>query len=552
VIARPRAAARALRVCLVRPPTLTAPRSLSYYGTVLPLGLAYVAAAVRAAGHHVRVLDGPGLALDRRTRFVSPAGPLVLHGATPEELASRVGDADVIGISHGFLHEWDLVREIVARVRRASPHATIVLGGENATGWWDRVLARLPEVDACVLGEGEDTFVELLEALGSGRDPAEVPGLALRVGGRPVCTPARARMTALDERPWPAWDLFDVDGYLARGLGSGVARGRSIPVLTSRGCPYRCTFCSAPTMWGTRYVRRDPARVVDEIEHWVARYRVDNVDINDLTAMLTKAWIVDLAREVVARGVRVTWQLPSGTRSEAVDAEAARLLVAAGCRNFCYAPESGSERTLRRIGKRVQLPALERSLKSAVAAGMKTHASIIVGFPGETRRDLWDTWRLCARMAGHGLHGLSVLVFSPYPGGALHRELRARGQLREDARWRYASLLRSAGGGGLPLASEPVRGRLAVQLAMLAGFHALAYARRPWRLAQHAWALARGKQHTVMDQFLATKLAQVREAVRAARVRPRHASPEPIPSPAPIDPSRSSDPRAAASVALRV
>ena len=537
MIGRPRAGTRALRVCLVRPPTLTAPRSLSYYGTVLPLGLAHVAAAVRSAGHELRVLDGPGLALDRRSRFDSPAGPLVLHGATPAELAAQVGDAEVVGISHGFLHEWDLVREIVARVRQASPQAFIVLGGENASGYWDRVLARAPEVDACVLGEGEETFVDLLDALATGRDPAAVPGLAVRRAGRPVRTPARARMTALDERPWPAWDLFDVEGYLARGLGSGVHRGRSMPVLTSRGCPYRCTFCSAPTMWGTRYVRRDPARVVDEIERWVARYRIDNVDINDLTAMLTKAWIVELAREVSSRGLAVTWQLPSGTRSEAVDAEAAQLLVAAGCRNFCYAPESGSPRTLQRIGKRVQLPALERSLKSAVAAGMKTHASIIIGFPGETSRDRWDTWRLCARMAAHGLHGLSVLVFSPYPGGALHEELRAQGRLREDARWRYASLLRSAGGG--PSRSGAASGgggpgiELALQMAMLAGFHALQYARRPWRLLQHAWALARGQQRTVMDQFLATKLAQAREAAaravrvsqRAGRVSARHASP---------------------------
>ncbi len=252
--------------------------------------------------------------------------------------------------------------------------------------------------------------------------------------------------------------------------------------------------------------------VVDEIEGLRDRYGIRNVDLNDLTAMLTKDWILELCEEVEARGLNVTLQLPSGTRSEAIDQEAAEAMFRAGVRNFTYAPESGSEEVLRRIKKRVKLPSLRRSLRGAISAGLQTHASIIIGFPGERWQDLWQSWRLSQALADDGLHTLSVMVFAPYPGSALYEELRKSGRLIEDEAWYYGALLRSAGGGRSHHDFLDARALGGIQLAMLLTFFARQYLQRPERLVSIVGNLAKGEQRNVMDQFLATKLRQLRES----------------------------------------
>jgi anaerobic magnesium-protoporphyrin IX monomethyl ester cyclase len=182
-------------------------------------------------------------------------------------------------------------------------------------------------------------------------------------------------------------------------------------------------------MWTTRYEARAPADVVDEIAGHVARYRVDNVDFYDLTAIVRRDWVLEFCRLMEQRRLGVTWQLPSGTRSEALDGEVLRAMFRAGCRNVSYAPESGSERTLRRVRKKVRLERMEESMRQAVAAGLNVKANIIIGFPDEDRRDLRDTLGFIRRMARAGVHDVSVWTFSPYPGSQLFEELNAAGRL---------------------------------------------------------------------------------------------------------------------------
>ncbi|MCA9695222.1 MAG: radical SAM protein [Nannocystaceae bacterium] len=513
-----------LRVCLIHLPTITAPRSLSYYDATPPLGLAYLAASTRAAGYEVDVIDATGEGFGRLHRRATGVGDVLVQGLSIAEITARIDEGvAVVGVSNMFLHQWPLLRELIAAIRARLPAVTIVAGGENATALWEHMLGESPGLDVCVLGEGERTFTSLLAALAAGAPLSSVPSIAYRDGARATRTPAGPRIDDLDAIPPPAWELFPVAAYLDQGHGSGVARGRSLPLLTSRGCPYRCTFCSSPAMWTTRYLRRDPERVVDEIAAYVRRYQITNVDLNDLTAMLTKDWILEFCAAMQRRGLGVSWQLPSGTRSEAVDREAAEALHAAGCRNFCYAPESGSEATLSRIKKRVKLPRLRSSLQDALAAGLTTHASIIIGFPHERGRDLWATYRFVLRMAVDGLHTVAVMVFAPYPGSEEYAALREQGRLTLDEAYYYSSLLRASS--GLRSYNPRIGSRrlFAIQLGLLVSFFAVQYTLRPWRLGRVAWNLARGRHESVMDQFLATKLrhlkADLRTRARELRAR---------------------------------
>jgi len=170
-------------------------KSLSFYGAVPPIGLAYVAAALREAGHHVQVVDAAGEALDRFEKVPGAASSLYRYGLSPAEVVARLDeDTRVVGISHMFLHEWPTVREIAERARVRFPGALIVLGGENATAYHRQIFFETDAVDYCVLGEGETTIVDLVARLQRGESMDGVAGIAARDGAGP----ARRRTAALD------------------------------------------------------------------------------------------------------------------------------------------------------------------------------------------------------------------------------------------------------------------------------------------------------------------------------------------------------------------
>ncbi len=521
---------RPVRVALVRPPIFQILTSLSYFGAVPPIGLAYIAAVLREAGHALTVVDAAGEALDRVVRVGGAVSSLYRSGLTPEEVVARLPvDTELVGITHMFHHEWPTIRAIAEGARARCPRAFIVVGGENATAAWEQILAECPAVDACVLGEGEATALELAARLAAGAPLDDLAGLALRAppdGRRTEAPRLPRRLTRLDAIPLPAWELFPMAAYFRGADTFGVHRGRSIPLLATRGCPFQCTFCSSPKMWTTRYVTRPPQDVVDEIRTWIERYGVDNVDFCDLTAIIKRDWILEFCQRLDDSGVRVTWQLPVGTRSEALDGEVLRALYRTGCRNLTYAPESGSPRLLKLIKKRVQLPRLTASLREAVGAGLVARMSIILGHPKETRADVLQTVRLLWTAARMGCHDVSVMIFAPYPGSEDYAELEAAGLVGGDVADAYVGLARS---GGSARTFNPTMGRnelLAWQWSMLLFFYGVAYVRRPARILDMLRMFATGSEQSQVEQLVRTKLGQVREATaRALRRAPSAETP---------------------------
>ncbi len=427
-----------MHVTLIQPPAIAAVSTFAQEA-VPPIGLAYVAAAVRAAGHAVEVVDAVGLGLDRHALY-APIPRSVLTGLPLEEILARIPiETDVIGVSCMFSNAWCPTRDLLVAIRAARPRAFVVIGGEHATACASHVLSTCPAVDACVLGEGETTMVSLLDALARGESACAVRGVAARDGDRApqggrdlVKSLRRPRIATLDAIERPAWDLFPIERYIEGRFNHGVVRGRTMPILASRGCPYQCTFCSSPSMWTTRWSARTPQSVVGEMKHYVARYGVNDFAFYDLTAIVRRDWVIAFCRLVIASGLELTWQLPSGTRTEALDAEVCGLLHRAGCRNLNYAPESGSPRVLARIKKRVSLPRMLESMRAAVRAGLEVKANIILGFPGETWQDVVETFRFIAQIADAGVESVSIFPFCPYPGTELYDALAASGRVRLD------------------------------------------------------------------------------------------------------------------------
>jgi anaerobic magnesium-protoporphyrin IX monomethyl ester cyclase len=425
-----------VKVCLINPPRLLTLTSVSLRATP-PLGLAYIAGALREAGHEVTVLDAIAAAPESITQF---EGDIVLHGLQDAEVVSMVPrDAEVIGIGCMFSNNWLANRSLINLLGHEFPDARFVIGGEHATAVPEICLEQCPRLEAVVLGEGEDTITELVGCFTLGIGFDHVEGIACRNAGNEVVrTTLRKRRKDIGQLSWPAWELFPLEDYMLHKFSYGVDRGRSLPVMATRGCPYTCTFCSSPQMWGTRYYMRTPEDMADEIQMMYDSYGIRNFDFYDLTAIIKKDWIIAFCKELMGRGLDITWQIPAGTRSEAIDDEVAGWLYRSGCRNITYAPESGSPEVLRIIKKKVILDRMLDSIRSSSKEGLNIKLNMMIGFPDETQAHVWKTTWFLVRASLAGAHDALPSIFSPYPGSELFERLRAEGRLdpRSDAYWR--------------------------------------------------------------------------------------------------------------------
>lgn len=492
-------------VTLIRPPSAVGRFALTLNVTP-PLSVACLAGALAEAGFEVQVIDAIGEAVTETHAGYHPN--VLVNGLTPAAIAARVDRrTSLVAISCMFSTDWPIVRDIIAAVDRDLPGVSILCGGEHPTAAPEHALRDAPALSACALGEGEATVVDVARAVASGDPLDRVPGLVARSrkSGLPLRTPPRGRLVDVDAIPLPRWDLTPIDVYLDGGHSFGVDRGRTMPIVATRGCPYQCTFCSSPQMWTTRYAARSPARVVDEIEGYIRRYRAENIDFYDLTAIIRKDWIVAFCQELIRRRLDITWQLPSGTRSEAIDGEVADLLYRSGCRNVSYAPESGSSRTLRATKKKVDLDRMDASMRASVAAGLNVKANMLIGFPEETHEDIKDSLRFIARMARAGVHDVSVWTFSPYPGSELFDDLAARGAITEMDDAYFAALLSYSDLAGAVswspnLTSDALR---AYRLLGLLLFYTASFGLRPSRLVELAVRAVSGRYESRMEMSLA-------------------------------------------------
>jgi radical SAM superfamily enzyme YgiQ (UPF0313 family) len=483
-------------IALVNPPGIKTFSGLQMHTPNPPLGLAYVAAALKDAGFAYTVIDATGAALDAVSPYPDRSD-FLMQGLTVEETVRRIpGDADVIGVSCMFSTLWPLTHRVADAIRARFPRALLVLGGEHGTAVPEHVLTTSP-FDVVVLGEGEETFVDLLRAHAAGRALSEVKGIAYRDGGGVRTTGLSPRRKDVDAIPEPDWPSFPIREYIERHQTNGINLGRSMPLLGTRGCPFQCTFCSNPGMWTQRWIARNPGLLADEMERYVREYGVTNFDFQDLTAIVKRQWIVDFCRELIRRDLQITWQMPSGTRAEVFDDEVADLLYRSGCRALAFAPESGSPTILKAVRKQVDLDHMLTAMRAAVRRGLKLSCFIVIGFPDDTPATLRATLRLVRTMAVLGVYDIAVSKFVPYPGSALFKRLQAEGKLQLDNEFFVSPM--DFYTAKAPSYADAVSSRRLywTMLWMFVNFYVISFALRPWRVVRAlARALLTGREET--------------------------------------------------------
>jgi radical SAM superfamily enzyme YgiQ (UPF0313 family) len=415
------------KVTLIRPPALTNINEVALFA-IPPLGLAYIAGSILDAGFVCDFIDAVGENLKKSVDFQNEH--YTSHGLTITEIVKKIDPATrYIGLSFAYTKEWPSYKALAKAIKQKLPSVIIICGGEHITAEPLFSMKDCGEIDYCILGEGEETFVELIQSLDKNIAIESVTGIVFRRGRSISENVRRSRKRNIDDIPWPAWHLLPLENYLSKGMSFGVNRGRSIPILGTRGCPFQCTFCSSKNMWTTRWIPRNEDLLLEEMEYYIKEYNVANFDFFDLNAIVNQRWMLSFLNKLINKKWNITWQLPTGTRTEVINRELCELLYQSGCRNISFSPESGSGTILKKIKKRVSLKHLGSAIYIAHKSKLNVKANLIFGFPDETHREIWESLWFIVKMSFFGLHDLSIWSFAPYPGTELYSRLKKKGEL---------------------------------------------------------------------------------------------------------------------------
>ena len=375
-----------------------------------PIYLAYTAAVVEEAGFEVSFIDAimEELSIQEFAQQVHSLGPrlVLIETSTPSI-------------------EFDL--ETAAAVKQLSPETFVALLGSHVTYFDQDILVQSPSVDAVVRGEFESTCADLARALEAGGDLSKVLGLTYRGAGGEVCrNPDRPLFEPLDQMPFPARHIVKGDGYRA-GIYSG---GYPTAMVSSRGCPFRCTFCLWPdVLYGHKFRARSAANVVDEIEQAVRIYGHDEIYFDDDTFTIDRQRVLDICRLIRERGLEKEVEWIAQCRVDTVDRDTLEAMKAANCGYILFGVESGSPEMLKRMKKGITLDKVRSAFKLTKEVGIKTQAFFLFGMPGETQETIRETVEFAKEL---NASSTQFAVAIPHPGTALYEECKTNGWLTSE------------------------------------------------------------------------------------------------------------------------
>jgi len=364
-----------------------------------PLALCHLGAAIRQRGHEIMLID------------------MTVSGMTVDDLRKDLDllQPDVVGItclSAAFPNGMN----VAAAARQVLPNAHIVMGGMHPTFTDRATLERCP-VDIIVRNEGEETLCELLAALEAGADSLEkVAGITYRHGRGVICrNPSRAFISDLDSLPLPLYgDLNTMPIY---------CRLKVHLVVTSRGCPHHCAFCSASPFWGHRWRALSPARVMDVTDIVVGEFGATQVVFGDDNFAFSRKRVFDLCQAISERAYGIDWRC--SVRADSLTQPMLAAMREAGCSAVFIGVESGCQSSLNRMKKNASVEASVRAVQWCQTAGIETTCSMLMGLPWETADDIRDNVRFVATILKPNEVVWNLL--HPDPGSEIYDNMQSLG-----------------------------------------------------------------------------------------------------------------------------
>ena len=352
-----------------------------------PLGLAFLAGALEAAGVEVKLLD------------------FVVYPYSKSFLSEALADfsPDIVGVTSVTM-TFNHAIEIVKDVKHLRPDITTIMGGPHVSFCPVETMDAFPELDLIVLGEGEETLVELTCGIEKGKKTTNIPGLVYRQGSEIINNGFRKQLVDINRLPVPARHLLPLGRYRALGM--------AISMTTSRGCPFKCIFCVGRKMVGAKVRYRHPEKVVDEMEY-LCSLDFPQINIADDLFTAKAEHAIGVCNEILKRHLQVKWT--SFARVDTVTREVLSKMREAGCHTVSFGIESANAGILKTIKKGITTDQVVRAAELCNDVGMIPHASFILGLPGETPETLEETIAFGERLKSMGVyHGFHLLA--PFPG----------------------------------------------------------------------------------------------------------------------------------------
>jgi anaerobic magnesium-protoporphyrin IX monomethyl ester cyclase len=387
-----------MQVTLVNPPY---PKGAHQHPPFTPLGLGYLAAVLEKNKHKVDVID-------------CQASHLTYEDFRNE---IRKRKPDMVGLTSTTL-TYKSALEIIRITKQVHPNCITVIGGCHVSFWDKNALKECPELDFVVRKEGEITIVEVVERLEAGKDLDGVLGVTYRKGEEIVQNPDRPYIKDLDSLPFPSHHLWPLESL--RKYGNII-----FPLMTSRGCVFWCEFCSAVRMFGRGYRMRSAKNVVDEIEYIHKTYGAENFTFYDDAFTVDQPRVEEICRLLHERKLKVKWDC--GTRVDMVTRDLLQKMKDAGCIAVWFGVEAGSQEVLDEMGKGFTATRTKEAFKMAQEIGLMTIASVVLGFPGETRETAMKTVNFIKEI---NPDDVGYYIATPYPGTPMAEQVKKNGWLR--------------------------------------------------------------------------------------------------------------------------
>lgn len=407
-------------------PALTGKISSGIYTIKVPLGLAYIAGYLEKHQYKPEILDCTAYYEE-----VKKIGNNCYRiGLSEKEIISKIKkfNPDIIGISCSFtIYEKDSF-ELANLIKKINQKIIIVAGGAHTSANPFSVLKN-KNIDMVVLKEGEKTFLEIVKNVKNKKNLENIGGTAIRLKNKIKINKSTEYIQNLDEIPFPARHLLPMKKYLEHPQNCiANMRGPTTEIITSRGCPFNCIFCSIHTVWGKTWRARSAKNVVDELEYLIKKYGIKEFRFFDDNITWDKKRILKICDEIIKRKLNIKWDTPNGIAIATLDEEVLRKMKQSGYYKIIMGIESGSQKTLRFMRKPVSLEHAKKIIDICNKIGIWTWSTFVIGFPDETREDIQKTIDFAKKS---GLNFATFYVAQPYQGTEMYEIYEKKGLLEK-------------------------------------------------------------------------------------------------------------------------
>ena len=399
-----------MKILLLSPPTDSVIKSVIGV-TGPPLGLAYLASIARSQGDDVRIIDS--IAMDY----------------TFEDITGQIKkfDPDLVGLTSTTSMIPDAYK-VAELAKGYNNEVKTVIGGPHVTFTQEETLMESPHMDFTVAGEGETSFSNLLLHLKGKKEIKEVKGISYRDSEKIIVTPPEQLIKDVDSIPLPAIDLLPMEKYKAGTKRFGT-------LMTSRGCPYNCIFCSSSLQFGKVWRGHSTDRVLTELRRLVFDYGIHEIEFLDDTFTLNMKRAVEIAKNIKAENLDIKWS--GSARVNLFNEEIAKAMKDSGAHTIYFGIESGNQNTLDFIGKGIKLQQAVDSVRKGNEAGLHTLGSFIIGFPDDTVYEVKNTIKFSKKVK---VKIAQFTIATPYPGTRLWQLAKSQ-NLIKTTNWRKYTTL---------------------------------------------------------------------------------------------------------------